>query len=162
MCEGQIERVAFTMPKTNWLRSAIKYWRDENTNIFNNSVDAAFGMFAMVAVPAASLYSVFTCSSVDWANYIFPVTSIAIAGLYDAYGRFSAEKRRVKLGTRITLDVLAIFLAAVLSRTSSKALWLISPALLTLSGVMLIYDAYIRIDTAIRISEWSVSSNLKG
>lgn len=150
------ESVAVKTAKIDFGKTVKKYWLNEKTNVFNNYIDAVFGVVVLVAFPAASLATVFFCETVGWSNYVFPILSIAGAGMYDAYGRCSVRERNVKLGIRVAIDSVAIVLAAFFSGTSSRALWAIPPLMLLICGAGLLFEAVERIKVAIEISDWSV------
>lgn len=150
------ESVAVNTAKIDLWNTVKQYWLDEKTNVFNNYIDAVFGVVVLVVFPAASLATVFFCETVGWSNYVFPIISVAGAGMYDAYGRCSVKERSVKLSIRVAIDSVAIILAAFFSGTNSLVLWAIPPFMLLICGVGLLFEACERIKVAIEISEWSV------
>lgn len=87
-------------------------------------------------------------------NYTFPILSICVAGIYDAYGRYKqGASRNVKLGIRAGVDFLSLILSAVLV----NEIWyirLIPTGLLALCGIALIFEVVIRVLTTIQMSDW--------
>jgi len=145
------------MGRINIGQTIKKYWFDEQTNVFNNYIDAIFGLIVLVCFPALTVLPVAILESVDWFNYVFPIISVSCAGMYDAYGRYTAKSpRNLKLGMRVSIDVLAIVLAALFCGVNSRILWAIPPVMLFVCGIGLVVEALERIKVAIEISEWSV------
>ena len=66
------------------------------------------------------------------------------------------EKKNVKLGMRLSCNALALFLAPLACGLERRWLMFVPPALLVLSGLVLVYEIVVRIKTAILISAWSV------
>ncbi len=134
-----------------------RYWLDEETNVFRNYADALGGLVVLVALPLASLLSVFWIEDPGWLNYVFPILSICLSAAYDTYGRYCpGEKKNVKLGLRLICDALALFLAPLVCGLEHRWLAFVPPALLVLSGLVLVYEIFVRLKTAILISAWSV------
>lgn len=102
----------------------------------------------------ASLLSVLIADCSTLWEYTFPIFSISIAGIYDAYGRMEKNApKNIKLGIRIFLNFLAMILSAVLVNSSQRVRW-IPPAILVLCGVLLLREIWQRVVTSIQMSEW--------
>lgn len=144
--------------KIRFWKTVCNYWFDENTNVFHNYIDAILGMIVLVVFPAISIVNVFLSSAVGFSDYFFPIFSIAFAGMYDAYGRWSNEKGRGKLVLRLAVDSLAIVTSALLMHVENKIVWALPPFFLFLVGVTLCVEVYNRVKTALEISEWSIWS----
>lgn len=133
------------------------YWNAEDTNIFKNYTDALAGLIVLVIVPALSIIFAVCVEKYTFWNYTFPLLSISLAGIYDNYGRYEGESpKNLKLAVRTLLDFLAIFFAALCIGMENIILPYISPILLCICGLLLVYEIYNRVKTAILISPWSV------
>lgn len=134
---------------------AKKYWFDLETNIFKNYIDAILGSLVLIVLPAISLVSAVIVDTTTWANYLFPIVSICLAGIYDTYGRYEpGSPKNIKLGVRVVFDLIAMFLAALLVGESELILRLIAPGLLLLLGLSLVIEVIWRVKTAIELSCW--------
>lgn len=130
-----------------------KYWIE--TNIFKNYFDAFLGIIVLICLPLCSLIMVFTSDNTGFWSYVFPLSSISLAGVYDAYGRYEkGAPQNFKLGTRVVLDFMAMFLAACVSNIDKTWKHYIPSIILLLSGGILLFEAINRIKTAIEISSW--------
>lgn len=136
----------------------INYWISEETNIFRNYKDAIAGFVVLVVIPAGSICLTISAGSegrIFW-NYTFPLVSIAMAGLYDSFGRYDGNPvTRPKLVIRGILDLLAIFFSAVGIGEENGIVPYISPILLLICGLILTFEMYNRIKKAILISSWN-------
>ncbi|MDE7418078.1 MAG: hypothetical protein K2N44_17555 [Lachnospiraceae bacterium] len=132
-----------------------KYWTDTQTNLFKNYFDAIFGMVVLVCLPLCSLIMVNVSDEIGFWNYVFPLTSIGLAGAYDAYGRYErGAPRNFKLGIRVFFDFLAIFFAAYFANIDRSGIHYIPSIILLFSGCILLGEAFNRIKTAVEISPW--------
>lgn len=131
------------------------FWIDEKTNIFKNYVDALFGAVVLIFLPIISVITTLHNDSFTWSNYTFPIFSICMAGIYDSYSRYEANRpQNVKLGIRAVVDFISLFLAAVFVGQTKACLCVIPPVLLSICGVGLLREVLSRVKTAIEISEW--------
>lgn len=138
-----------------FIDAAKKYWFDLETNIFKNYIDAILGSLVLIVLPAISLVSAVIVDTTTWANYLFPIVSICLAGIYDTYGRYEpGSPKNIKLGVRVVFDLIAMFLAALLVGESELILRLIVPGLLLLLGLSLVIEVIWRVKTAIELSCW--------
>lgn len=138
-----------------FIDAAKKYWFDLETNIFKNYIDAILGSLVLIVLPAISLISAVIVDTTTWANYLFPIVSICLAGIYDTYGRYEpGSPKNIKLGVRVVFDLIAMFLAALLVGESELILRLIAPGLLLLLGLSLVIEVIWRVKTAIELSCW--------
>lgn len=138
-----------------FIDAAKKYWFDLETNIFKNYIDAILGSLVLIVLPAISLVSAVIVDTTTWANYLFPIVSICLAGIYDTYGRYEpGSPKNIKLGVRVVFDLIAMFLAALLVGESELILRLIAPGLLLLLGLSLVIEVIWRVKTAIELSCW--------
>lgn len=134
-----------------------KYWIASQTNIFKNYIDAILGIIVLVFLPLGSLMLVNVSEDTGFWIYVFPLISISLAGVYDAYGRYEKDSpQNFKLGIRVVLDMLAIFFAAYFANTERIWAHYIPSILLLLNGSILLFEAVNRIKTAIEISSWYV------
>lgn len=134
-----------------------KYWTDKNNNIFKNYIDAILGAIALIVIPLLSLSTVIFIDEITWTNYIFPICSICFAGIYDTYGRYTPNStRNVKLVMRIMIDVVALFLACLAPIAACPFFHFLPPAMLLLCGLGIGNEIFLRIKTAIEISQWAV------
>lgn len=135
--------------------TAKKYWFDSKSNIFKNYVDAICGMVVLTILPGLSLFSALRVPVTTWSNYVFPIVSICLAGAYDTYGRYEPHSpKNIKLGIRVVIDMLAIFLAAFFVGQTNYICRAAAPALLTLTGLSLVVEVWWRVKTAIELSPW--------
>ena len=131
-----------------------KYWNDPETNIFKNYIDALLGTVILVILPIVSLIFTVFVEDASFSNYIFPIMSVALAGAYDTYGRYEFKSpKNIKLGIRLSVDFLSVFLSAVLVH-GSLLLRLIPPGFLVLVGLTIGHEVFIRVKTAIEVSPW--------
>ncbi len=140
------------------LKKLIKnYWTAEETNLFRNYRDALAGVVVLILIPVLSIVSAVYVEAYTFWDYAFPIVSIALAGMYDTYGRYDGKSpKNAKLCVRLLLDALAIFFAALSVGTESKVIPFIAPILLSFCGLLLVYEVYHRICRAILISPWTV------
>lgn len=138
------------------LGAVYSYWTALENNIFKNYFDALFGFIPLVLLPAASLLPALRISEADLWNYTFPIASISIAGIYDAYGRWEEHKsRNLKLGIRIALNCMALLLSAILVQLNCSTFVRCIPGfLLTACGLALLGEIWMRVRTSIEMSEW--------
>lgn len=134
---------------------AKNYWFAEESNIFRNYRDALAGFIVLVLVPAFSIiFTVHTDKYTFW-GYSFPLIAVSLAGAYDTYGRYDGKSpKNVKLVIRIVFDFCAIFFSVLSLGVDSVICPYIAPILLTMCGLLLLYEMYIRIQLAIQISPW--------
>lgn len=130
-----------------------EYFNDIDANIFRNYRDALFGSIVLIILPIVSLvYTFAVLETPQFFSYLFPLLSICIAGAYDAYGRFGENKRnKSKLRFRIICDLIALFVAIVATWLKNIVLVVIAPSILVLSGLLLVYEIFYRVITAIQI-----------
>lgn len=146
------------MPKVQNVSSKQQY--SINSNIFKNYQDALFGLVVLICIPALSLFTVIFIDISNWSNYTFPILSICLAGAYDSFGRFSPKSEvnkrdaNKKLICRVVFDVVAAVCSVVFMNNDNKILLLIPPILLSVCGLLIIKEVFIRIKTAIEISSW--------
>lgn len=125
-------------------------------NVFYN-VDAVLGIVILICLPLGSLISINISKNTDFWSYAFPLISIALAGIYDAYGRYEKNSsKNFKLCIRVILDTLAIFFGAYFSNVNLIWKHYIPSIILLFSGIMLLSEAINRIKTAIEISPWYI------
>ncbi len=142
---------------TKLIKIVNNYWNAEDTNIFKNYTDALAGLVVLVIVPALSIIFAICVEKYTFWNYTFPLLSISLAGIYDTYGRYEGESpKNLKLAVRIIVHCFAIFFAALCIGVESIILPFVSPILLCVCGLLLIYEIYNRIKTAILISRWGI------
>lgn len=137
-----------------WISTIKKYWSSSETNIFKNYIDALCGSVVLIILPALSLVSA-VMAYPTISSYTFPIVSVALAGAYDTYGRYEPKSpKNVKLGIRVVLDFVSIFLSALFVR--SECLWvrLIAPIFLILAGITILVEVWQRVKTAIELSPW--------
>lgn len=133
------------------------YWSAEETNIFKNYTDALAGFVVLVILPAIALISAVIEREYTFWNYTFPLLSISLAGLYDAYGRYEGPSpKNQKLVIRALFDFFAIFFSALCLGMENMILPYIAPGVLLLCGVLLCIEIFNRIIKAVCISPWSV------
>lgn len=132
------------------------YFTDPDTNIFKNYIDALLGSVILIILPMLSLVSsIGVWGNANVVNYVFPISSICLAGAYDAYGRYEYKSpKNLKLGIRIAFDGMAIVLSLIAIAVQSKILTVIAPVVLIIPGVLLCFEVYSRVRTAIMISKW--------
>lgn len=132
------------------------YLVDPETYIFKNYIDALLGTIILIVLPALSLMSLIeTLDNANIVNYVFPLSSICLAGAYDTYGRYEHNSpKNVKLVFRIIFDVLAIVLAFIAVSVNNKFLIVLAPTVLIIPGLLLCFEVYARVKTAIMISKW--------
>ena len=132
------------------------YFTDPDTNIFKNYIDALLGSVILIILPMLSLISsIGVWGNANVVNYVFPISSICLAGAYDAYGRYEYKSpKNLKLGIRIAFDGVAIVLSLIAIAIQSKILTVIAPVVLIVPGVLLCFEVYSRVRTAIMISKW--------
>lgn len=134
-----------------------KYWIDENTNIFKNYKDALAGLLALIIIPALSIGFTTHIDKPTFWNYAFPLLSISLAGLYDTYNRYEVRSpKNTKLLIRTIFNFTSIFFSAISIGSKSIILPYISPILLFVCGLLLIFEIYSRVKMAILISPWNV------
>lgn len=113
-----------------------------------------FGIVPLVLLPAGSLLPTLLVAEADFWNYTFPISCISIAGIYDAYGRMEANRpKNIKLGIRMALNSLAVFLSAILLQ-HGRVGRLTPGVVLTLCGALLLREIWQRVITSIQMSEW--------
>lgn len=111
----------------------------------------------MIGMPIVSVFMAVCVEEYTFWNYTFPLLSIALAGLYDTYGRYEEKSpKNTKLAIRIIFDLVAIFFAALSIGIDNKVLPYISPGLLLVCGLLLSYEIYNRVRMAIWISPWGI------
>lgn len=137
-------------------KTIINYFIDPETNIFKNYIDALLGTIILIVLPAFSLVSLTeTLNNATLVNYVFPVWSICLAGAYDTYGRYEYKSpKNIKLGTRLVFDALACILALIAVAVQNKVLIVLAPIILIIPGLLLCFEVYSRVKTAIMISKW--------
>ena len=105
-------------------------------------------------LPIVSLIFTVFVEDASFSNYIFPIMSVALAGAYDTYGRYEFKSpKNIKLGIRLSVDFVSVFLSAVLVH-GSLLLRLIPPGFLVLVGLTIGHEVFIRVKTAIEVSPW--------
>ena len=132
------------------------YFTDPETNIFKNYIDALLGTIILIVLPVLSLVSLIAVwNNANIVNYVFPLSSICLAGAYDTYGRYEHKSpKNFKLGIRIVFDGLAIGLSLIAVAVQSKILIILAPVVLIIPGFLLCFEVYSRVKTAIMISKW--------
>ena len=130
-----------------------EYFTDIDANIFRNYIDALFGSVVLIILPIVSLvYTFVALETPQFFSYLFPVLSICIAGIYDAYGRYEENQRKKsKLRFRIICDLIALSAAIVATWLKNILLVVIAPSILVLSGLLLVYEIFYRVITVIQI-----------
>lgn len=138
------------------IRTIRNYWNAESSNVFKNYQDALFGLVVLVILPATTIYFTIQYDKmITFWNYTFPFVSIALAGLYDIYGRYAkSSDKNPKLVVRLILNCLSIFFAALSVGLNNCVLSFIAPALLTMSGCVLLREICVRVIKAIQLSKW--------
>ena len=132
------------------------YTKDPNTNIFKNYIDALLGTVILIILPLLSVLSLIKIfNEANLFNYAFPIVSICLAGAYDTYGRYeNGSPKNTKLIIRIVFDFCSLLLSLVALIVQSKCLIVLAPIMLLLPGVMILFEVYNRVKTAIEISPW--------
>lgn len=135
----------------------LNYFRDPKTSIFNDWRDALIGFFLLTVMPLGSLLSLIVIlPSPTFFNYVFPIMSLSLAGMYDSYGRYKYKQaKNVKLGIRFLMDLAAIITAALFYRNPHHVTLIIAPVILLGAGTLLIHETYIRIKSDIIMSDWN-------
>lgn len=111
----------------------------------------------LVFMPAFSICMAACVKDYTFWNYTFPLLSISLAGLYDTYGRYEGEApKNLKLGVRVLFNSVSIFFSALSIGVENAILPYISPILLFICGLFLVFEIFNRIRKAILISRWSV------
>lgn len=138
------------------IKTLKNYFKDPDTNIFRNHIDALLGSIILIILPFLSiLSSIETINEASLVNYAFPIASICLAGAYDTYGRYeTGNPRNFKLAVRIFFDFSAIALALVALVVKNNILLILAPVILLFPGLMIISEVYNRVKTAIVISKW--------
>ena len=139
-----------------FIRTVKNYFSDPSTNIFKNYIDALLGGVILLLLPGISLFSTINIlDEVSIQNYVFPLISICLAGAYDTYGRYEYKSpKNIKLVIRLVLDIISIFVSLFAVVTENTFLIILAPTLLIIPGLMICYEIYIRVKTAIMISKW--------
>lgn len=131
-------------------KAVYRYWTSDESNIFRDYKDALFGFVVLVLLPFLSLIAVWNTSgfaykfdntgTAFWA-YSFPLISVSISGLSDAFARleFNAEKN-AKLVVRIVINLVAGLLAGIMGWQWNLFLRLLPAILLVINGLLLIYE----------------------
>lgn len=71
----------------------------------------------MIGMPIVSVFMAVCVEEYTFWNYTFPLLSIALAGLYDTYGRYEEKSpKNTKLAIRIIFDLVVIFFAKTFYR----------------------------------------------
>lgn len=134
-------------------------WKDPDTFIFNSWVDAVFGFFAMIVLPAVSLFYVISGGGVLFSAYGFPIISLSLTALYDSYGRYCSIPQdcdvairnviRAKIITRIVCHILVIALSLLVCESASLAgiSW-VPYVFLVVSGMIIVLEGFNRIKTS--------------
>ena len=132
------------------------YFTDPDTNIFKNYRDALLGSVILILLPVLSLVSLIgVWGNANVVNYVFPLSSICLAGAYDAYGRYEYKSpKNLKLGIRVAFDVVAIGLSLIAVAVQNRVLIVLAPVVLIIPGGLLCFEVYSRVKTAIMISKW--------
>ena len=122
----------------------------EESFIFKNGYDTLLGSIVLIVLPGISLFStlfyVGESTEVSFLNYSFPLLSISLAGVYDAYGRLKQDSvSNMKLYIRIIIDIVA-FSSTVFVDYFDKInmIWL-SPIVLLVCSLILISEIIVRI-----------------
>lgn len=132
--------------------------KDPETNIFKNYIDALLGSVILIVLPFISLLSLIEIiDEPSLFNYAFPLVSICLPGAYDTYGRYeTGNPKNIKLAIRIAFDFSSIVLAFIALIVKSKFLLVLAPIVLLLPGIMIVFEVYTRVKTAIEISKWNI------
>ena len=132
------------------------YIKNPDTNIFKNHIDALLGSIILIILPLLSILSLIKIiDEASLFNYAFPMASICLAGAYDTYGRYeTGNSKNIKLAIRIVFDFSSIALALIALVVKSKFLLILAPVILLLPSIMIIFEVYTRVKTAIEISKW--------
>ena len=131
----------------NLMKSIASYWFNMSSNVFKNYKDALLGLLALIIVPGFSLLLAIDTFEVAFLSYGFPLFSIAIAGLYDTYGRY--EKKAIKnkkLLVRACFNCAAIVFVIVAIITKNEWVAYIGPILLLVCGLGLIFEVINRVN----------------
>ena len=137
--------------------NAIKnYFKDPESNLFNNYIDALLGAIVLLLFPVLSLILVFfILNNANLLNYVFPLFSICIAGAYDTYGRYRPNNpRNIKLAIRLVFEFCVIIISLVAIVIKNQFLIILAPALLVLPGILILFEVFNRVKVAIQISKW--------
>lgn len=82
--------------------------------------------------------------------------SIAISGIFDAVARMESKSpKNPKLIARIVVDSLTVILAAIIGGHGNLFSRLVPAIMLGAAGLSLIYEIYMNIVTAIKLSRWA-------
>ena len=73
------------------------YFYNEEYYIFRNCIDALLGLFILVIIPIISVILALNIDEdVNFFNFYFPIISICLAEIYDAYGRKDGNTKKVQ------------------------------------------------------------------
>jgi hypothetical protein len=66
------------------LRQLRETWIDDSGYIFGTSLDAIGGLFVLIILPVISLFTTLANGKLGWINYMHPLLTICLAGIYDS------------------------------------------------------------------------------
>lgn len=135
------------------------YFKDPESNLFSNYIDALLGSIVLLLFPILSLISVFfILDNANLLNYVFPLSSICIAGAYDTYGRYMPKNpKNIKLGIRLVFEFCVIIISLIAVATKNQLLVVLAPSLLVIPGFLILHEVYNRVVVAVKISKWYAS-----
>ena len=87
-------------------KTAVKYWKDPDTNIFNNYVDSILGIIVLILIPFISLFSLKNIEEINLITYSYPISTIFWASIYDIYSKYKATNK-LKLQIRGAINIIA-------------------------------------------------------
>lgn len=130
------------------------YFCNEEYYIFRNCTDALFGLLVLVIIPIASVILALTIDeAVNFFNFYFPIISICLAEIYDAYGRKDGNtKKEIILNIRIIFAGVSLS-SLILVFLLNKYYWIPS-LILVLNALLIIFEILIRIKYNVQSSIW--------
>lgn len=130
------------------------YFYNEEYYIFRNCFDALLGLLILVVIPIVSIILTFEIDqNVDFFNFCFPIISICLAEIYDAYGRKDGNpKKGIVLNIRIVFSVISL-LSLIFVFILGKCYWIPS-AILVLNALLIIVEIILRFNYTIKSSIW--------
>lgn len=130
------------------------YFYNEEYYIFRNCIDALLGLFILVIIPIISVILALNIDEdVNFFNFYFPIISICLAEIYDAYGRKDGNtKKGTVLNIRIVLAVVSL-LSLIFILCLDQCYWL-PPSILVLNALLIIFEIFLRVVYNIKSSIW--------
>lgn len=128
------------------------YFCDEKYYIFKNCLDAWLGLLVLIVIPSISIILAFN-QSINFFNFYFPIISICLAEIYDAYGRKDGnDKKGTILNIRIVLALFSL-MNLILVFFIEKYYWLPS-LILILNALLIVVEIFLRIKLNIKTNKY--------